>query len=533
MSEQRTAENDARKGGRFLAGVMVAIVALGLWLVLRPAPSDEVRSDPTAASTEGSTESVSQRLESEDTAPDTAVVYGSYLTADASPSAELDGQIRATGLSARGTSRQALADVIVILTSTVRATVDLQQASGDRGFEATVTGVDGTESLVERGRVQLLPDEPTAVLLKIEGEEQELPDSGEVVLEQLTGHADLRLPVEIGGEVGEVRVTVTSVTLGLDDLNTSIDAPGDVPDQVFDRPAPGVALPEQLDDGTPIWIVGLDEGVGVVGARSPHTVSGLVGWCGTLPGFIDSPGSSRFTADGRYQFGPAPFGLVPYGTVVDGETVTVTSRLAPEPRDAGGTAGFPPIRGSAIPQTGPCPSELDVVDEDGGDVSAALEDYRDAPGWVQHDLTGWPPLDGQDDGWYLTEDAETEQGQWVGETLIQRVDGVTVDLAAPPPGPMLVRPPGPHPRAGLLVEQASGPTPSCQACTNGSAVILDVEWVTPTRLLPTDPAGSRPEGPSSLVPTLPFNDAPLPVPMADGLVLGGAEPGELVVCRAG
>lgn len=44
----------------------------------------------------------------------------------------------------------------------------------------------------------------------------------------------------------------------------------------------------------------------------PNTVSGLVGWCGTLPGFTDEPGASGFHAAGGYTSGPAPRGLITY-----------------------------------------------------------------------------------------------------------------------------------------------------------------------------------------------------------------------------
>jgi hypothetical protein len=97
-------------------------------------------------------------------------------------------------------------------------------------------------------------------------------------------------------------------------------------------PPVGDALPDQLVDGTPVWVVHHDDGsVTVVDAVSSHRPFGfgqLVGWCPSSRGFEDPEHGSQFDERGRNRGGPAPTGLATYATgAVENGTVTVTGQV--------------------------------------------------------------------------------------------------------------------------------------------------------------------------------------------------------------
>lgn len=112
-------------------------------------------------------------------------------------------------------------------------------------------------------------------------------------------------------------------------------------------PASGASA-QQLDDGTPVWVVRHgDSSVSVVDAVSTHRPYGagqLVGWCETSRGFEDPMYGSLFDAHGRNRGGPAPVGLAAYPvTEIDGDTVTVTAPpRSPQRSSAGGPPAVPP-----------------------------------------------------------------------------------------------------------------------------------------------------------------------------------------------
>lgn len=465
------------------------------------------------------------------------VIYRTEILVDAEVQGPLATTVSATGLSARKAGEGGLTpigDAFVILTSPREVEVALDQVSSDRDVSAAISQLNGPDLVVQRQTALLQPDIPTVVLLQVE---LETAGNYEVVVEQaLAEEVDIRLPVSdpSTGQASMVKVRLSPRDLTGADFG--VPGPVDIPDQQFDRPEPGQVLPEQLADGTPIWVVGLDDDVVVLDARSPHTVSGLVGWCGTMPGFTDSPGAARFDSRGRYTFGPAPTGLTPYAVEVGQDTVTVQRRLEPPPRPGGQVAAswedqYAPIEGSDLPQGVMCESLADKAREAGED-GLFPEDYRDALGWVQHDLSDWDVLEGQDEGWFRTTSAELEGfGRIEGDLLVRREDGQTVDVASPPGGATRG-----YPREGeeatvlQFVSHEADPAEDCVVpCPYGAVQLREVSWVTADGIIRIEPDTPRPAPPLGLIGQFPFNADPVtPRPLAESANVS-ANPGDLVL----
>ncbi len=94
-------------------------------------------------------------------------------------------------------------------------------------------------------------------------------------------------------------------------------------------PALGRVAPEQLADGTPVWVVRHDDGtVSVLDAVSTHRPFGfgaLVGWCPSSRGFEDPAHGSQYDERGYNRGGPAPTALTAFATgPVENGTVRVT-----------------------------------------------------------------------------------------------------------------------------------------------------------------------------------------------------------------
>ncbi|HSP04401.1 MAG TPA: hypothetical protein VLR27_12905 [Acidimicrobiales bacterium] len=116
------------------------------------------------------------------------------------------------------------------------------------------------------------------------------------------------------------------------------DAPGR--ESQVEVPESG-ALPQQLADGTPVWVVRHDDGsVSVVDAVSTHEPFGagtLVAWCESSRGFVDPMYGSLYDEQGGKQAGPAPSGLNTYPvTSVDADTAIVTGTAVEQPRSQDG-----------------------------------------------------------------------------------------------------------------------------------------------------------------------------------------------------
>jgi Rieske Fe-S protein len=123
-------------------------------------------------------------------------------------------------------------------------------------------------------------------------------------------------------------------------------------------PALGDAAAVFLADGRPVFVVHHEDGtVSVVDAFSTHTPFGvgtLVGWCAATRTFDDLQHGSTFDEYGRYILGPAPSGLITFGTTALGTTpatIQVGARQLPAPRTELGT-----------PFSGPrCTSPADIL----------------------------------------------------------------------------------------------------------------------------------------------------------------------------
>ena len=327
---------------------------------------------------------------------------------------------------------------------------------------------------------------------------------------------EVDLPVLSGGtQVATVTVHLTPVPITGEDL----DIPGsaDIPDQQLPRPDVGEAIPAVLQpDRQPVWVVGLADDVAVRDARSPHLFSGLVGWCGQMPGFIDSIGGDLFTATGQYAFGPAPHGMVPYEVQVADAHVTVTRRLAPPSRfDGVNPIGpMPPIQGSPVEQSGYCDIDEDVAmrANEGGYF---LEDFRDSPTWVQHDLSAWPELvDDARDGWWRTDAVDVEGlPRLTGDLLVRLERGRIIDAAAPPGV------------ARHMVYDTDLPaeTRTMEVVGFGSdpegprVQVRDAIWITRDGAFPAD---TDPDGPRTLVSAMPPTSYQLPPDAPPDLEVG-------------
>lgn len=114
------------------------------------------------------------------------------------------------------------------------------------------------------------------------------------------GAAALALVVAIS--VFQVRADDPSVVAGSGDDATT-----------FAAPSAGEAVPDELADGTPVWVVGHDDGtvtiVDAASAHRPYGVAQLVGWCAAARGFVDPQYGSQYDEFGLAVAGPAPHGL--------------------------------------------------------------------------------------------------------------------------------------------------------------------------------------------------------------------------------
>lgn len=105
-----------------------------------------------------------------------------------------------------------------------------------------------------------------------------------------------------------------------------------VPTFAVERPRPGEARPDYLADGTPVFVVGHDDGtVSVVSAfdtHTPYNLGKLNWWCSTAGVFENPNHGSRWDEYGVRTGGPAPFDLATYEATVEGGRVLVGAARA-------------------------------------------------------------------------------------------------------------------------------------------------------------------------------------------------------------
>jgi hypothetical protein len=115
--------------------------------------------------------------------------------------------------------------------------------------------------------------------------------------------------------VGAVAAGLLIAAVSSNLADTGTDAPVRInpATSTLQVPARGVASPQLLRDGTPVWVVHhRDDSLTVLSARSTHAPAGiaqLVGWCPSSRRFEDGMYGSQWDERGRYRGGPAPSDL--------------------------------------------------------------------------------------------------------------------------------------------------------------------------------------------------------------------------------
>jgi hypothetical protein len=126
-----------------------------------------------------------------------------------------------------------------------------------------------------------------------------------------------------------------------------INEPETEPISSLGLPEPGEVRPDYLADGTPVWVIGHDDGeVSVLSGFDTHRPSGLgklLWWCDRANGFENPEHVAKYDEYGLWIGGPALSGLPRYAARIDGTHVVVGALRAAPPHDA--------------PHTGPAESD--------------------------------------------------------------------------------------------------------------------------------------------------------------------------------
>ena len=209
-------------------------------------------------------------------------------------------------------------------------------------------------------------------------------------------------------------------------------------------PAAGEVRPDYLADGTPVWVVGHDDGsVSVLSgfdSHLPFNLGKVLWWCETAQGFDNPEHGSKYDEFGFRIGGPAPTGLYAYETVAEGDRLLVAA------------PGQPPAFDER--STGPAEGEREWCF--GLDGPIVYHEFESWPAWdspsaaVESEADGWVLLNGElvaDAGevWLCSlngcadrafaagviapPDPDMEFGPLGGERFIARVrDGVLVNV---------------------------------------------------------------------------------------------------------
>jgi hypothetical protein len=114
----------------------------------------------------------------------------------------------------------------------------------------------------------------------------------------------------------------------------------DPPDPLgtLQAPLPGEVRPDYLADGTPVWVVGHDDGtVDVLSGFDTHRPSNILKtlwWCESADAFDNPEHGSKWDEFGFKIGGPAPTGLPRYAVERDGAEVIVGALGTPPAFDA-------------------------------------------------------------------------------------------------------------------------------------------------------------------------------------------------------
>jgi hypothetical protein len=153
-------------------------------------------------------------------------------------------------------------------------------------------------------------------------------------------------------------------------------------------PRSGEVRPDYLADGTPVWVVGHDDGtvdvVSGVSTHQPFNILKALMWCDDADAFVEPDAASEWDEFGFWIDGPALSGLPRYAVQLDGMQVVV------------GPLGIPPSTDE--PHSGPPPHRRE----------RCLR--PDEAGVTYHTFDGWQAWDSPTaavaaapDGWILLE----------------------------------------------------------------------------------------------------------------------------------
>ena len=100
------------------------------------------------------------------------------------------------------------------------------------------------------------------------------------------------------------------------------------------RPAPGEVRPDHLPDGTPVWVMGHDDGSADVllgfDSHTPWGLGKMLWWCETANALDNPHHGSKWDAQGVRIGGPAPEGLRSYELQTAGDRLLIGGlRTAP------------------------------------------------------------------------------------------------------------------------------------------------------------------------------------------------------------
>ena len=102
--------------------------------------------------------------------------------------------------------------------------------------------------------------------------------------------------------------------------------------------ASGEVRPDYLSDGTPVWVIGHEDGsVDVLSGFDTHRPSNIgkvLWWCPSARAFQNPEHGSKYDEYGLRIGGPAPTGLPAYEIVVSGSQVSVGDLQGAPPPDA-------------------------------------------------------------------------------------------------------------------------------------------------------------------------------------------------------
>ena len=136
-------------------------------------------------------------------------------------------------------------------------------------------------------------------------------------------------------------VVIGVVVAGFIAVTTLLQDPVEEFSDSVRRPTPGEVRPDYLADGTPVWVIGHEDGsVSVLSGFDAHVPAGLgkiLWWCPTALALDNPEHGSKYDEYGLKLGGPAPTGLPSYETRASGGRIFVGSLGEPPAIEEGHT----------------------------------------------------------------------------------------------------------------------------------------------------------------------------------------------------